>query len=58
MQITGDDEASAEIEQFIVQLEKELADYKKHFEPQMIQIRLRDQAEGEQRKTYSVHNSE
>lgn len=41
------------------QLKTELADYKKHFEPQMIQIRLRERgAEGEQRKTYSAHNSE
>ncbi len=44
-----------ELKSQIDRLEKELADYKKHFEPQMIHIRLRGQAESEQSKTYTTH---
>ena len=39
---------------YVTQLETELAEYKKHFEPQMIQIRLRRQATARQEKTYKV----
>ena len=42
----------------IIKFKTELADYKKHFEPQMIQIRLLGQAEGEQSKTYKVMGDE
>ena len=35
-------------------LEEELAEYKEHFEPQMIDIRLHDKAVAEQRKTYKT----
>ena len=38
----------------VVKLEDELADYKKHFEPQMIQLRLHRQAVAHQEKTYRV----
>lgn len=36
----------------VAQVEKELADYKKHFEPQMIQIRLLEKAHTEQALTF------
>ncbi len=32
----------------VAQVEKELADYKEHFEPQMIQVRLLEKAHTEQ----------
>lgn len=38
----------------IEELEDELGDYKKHFEPQMIQLRLHSDAVAQQRKTYKV----
>lgn len=36
----------------VTQFEKELADYKKHFEPQMIQIQLLEKAHAEQALTF------
>ena len=42
----------------IIKFKTELADYKKHFEPQMIQFRLLAQAEGEQSKTYTTHEEQ
>jgi hypothetical protein len=36
----------------VAKVEKELADYKKHFEPQMIQIRLLEKAHSEQALTF------
>ena len=36
----------------VVKLEKELSDYKKHFEPQMIQIQLLEKAQAEQALTF------
>jgi len=38
----------------VAKREDELADYKKHFEPQMIQIRLHSDAVAHQEKTYRV----
>ena len=46
------------IEDAIYETEAELADYKKHFEPQMIQSRLLSKALDEQSKTYKTHEEQ
>ena len=46
------------ITEYVTHLETELVDYKEHFEPQMIQLRLSREAEVEQRKTYKVRGEQ
>jgi len=47
-----------ETRRYIAKLEEELADYKKHFEPQMIQIRMQSDAVAHQEKTYKVRGQD
>lgn len=49
---------TSEVVSRLNQLEAELADYKKRFEPQMIQIRMQSDAVAHQEKTYRVRGQD